>query len=715
MAQRLATADINTNIPGAYPILNVLTKPVGAGNSGIVVIFGEADGGDSYHNEILANNVFTPDQLSKVTAKYLSGQIVDAFTAIADASGDPDIPNSANFVYIVKTNQSAKASALVDTNYGTFSDQNFGKPGNQYKFQLTSIAAEVAPSVSGSTIAAFGAPLNGLTFSIRLEGVAAVAITLSGTAGDHSNIASLIIELNAQLPAGIVASAGAAPSSLQLTVATDVAAYRKGWGKSFELVDTTPGDLAALGLAPGLTVSSQEPGVELQISRADIGFSETLDINSVIGFTIGYAGTTATITINKSAKTLVTTVTGGSGAALNIDLSQYRTVADLATFINAQTGYTAAAAAAAQQLPTSSLDSVSAQPIAASGAALMPGRIKLAAYSFAQVLATSRAFSFAPTAQAGLPAPMTLPAFLAGGTRGGTSSSDIVNVVNSLAGIQVNIIVPLFSRDATADIADGLTDSSSAYTILAVNTAVKNHCIQYSTPKLKRNRIAIMSIWDTYVNAKQAAQQLANYRCSIVMQRPSQENSAGQIVSFLPWYAACVAAGMQTGGFYKSITNKIANVISYLDPVGFDSGSPGDVEDALSAGLLFLNKVAGGNSWVSDQTTYSFDTNFVYNSIQAVYASDILALDLAASFQTAFVGKSLADVDQGTALSYLAQKMDAYKKQKLIASSSDAPLGFKNAKVTINGPEMDVSVEIKLATAIYFIPININISQVTQG
>jgi hypothetical protein len=57
--------------------------------------------------------------------------------------------------------------------------------------------------------------------------------------------------------------------------------------------------------------------------------------------------------------------------------------------------------------------------------------------------------------------------------------------------------------------------------------------------------------------------------------------------------------------------------------------------------------------------------------------------------------------------------MDGYFKLKLIGSSSDAPLGFKNAKIVINAPEMDVAVEIKLATALYFIPLNINVSQIT--
>lgn len=716
MAQRVVTSFVNTNIPGAYPNVTVKSNPVGLGASGNVVIIGEADGGDSYQNVVLKNNSFTPDQLDKVSQQYLSGPIVDAMRAFSAPSSDADISGSANRIYIVKTNSSTKASAIVDTDYGILRDQNFGLNGNKYKYQVTSTAAEATPEKSGATIAAFGAPLNGAEFQVRLNGGASTTITLSNVPADHSSQATLIVELNAQLPSGLTASAGAAANSIMLKVDADSAANRKGWGKSFELIDSSPGDLAALGLTAGQSVSAQEPAVEVAISRADIGLSETLDIEATIALFVGYAGTTATMTINAARTLLTTTVTGGSGANLSVDMTQFRTVADLASYIASQTGYSAIAAASAQQLPPSALDSVTAIGIASTAAGQRPGRVKAAAYNFAKVLATSRALSFEATATAGLPAVMTNAAFLAGGAKGATLAADIVNALNQLAGIQVNIVIPLFSQDATADIAEGTTDSGSTYTIAAINAATKSHCIQYSTPKLKKNRICILSYWnDSYTDAKAVAQGLANYRCSLMIQKVTQVDSTGNIVSFLPWYGACVAAGMQAGGFYKSITNKFANVISFQDPEGLDAGSPGDVEDALDAGLLILTQDTAGNRWVSDQTTYGFDTNFVYNSIQATYCSDILALDLADAFQKAFVGKSLADVDAATAKSFLAQKMDGYKKIKLIAASDDAPLGYKNDKISISGPEMDVSVEIKLATAIYFIPISLSFSQVQSA
>lgn len=713
MSLRVVTPFLNTNIPGAYPFYTVQSNPVGIASSGNLVILGEADGGASYQVTALKDNVFTPDQLDKIRQQYISGQIVDAFSALAAPSNDANIVGSANQIYVVKTNRGTKASAVLATSYGTLSDLNYGIRGNQDKYQVLATEAEVAPSVSGSTIAAFGAPLNGTTFNIRLNGSAATVVTLSGTASDHSNLANLIIELNALLPAGIVASAGTASNSLKLTVAVDAAAAAKGWGKSFELFDATPGDLAALGLVQALTVSSQEPAVEIQGSNAVSGANETLSASADVAIEIGYLGTSGTLSI--ASGILSTTVVGGSGTNLSIDMSQYSTVGALAAYIAAQPGYSATVVASANQLPPSVLDVVTTIGIASSVAGDEPGRIKRGLSEFVGALANSVMFSFAATAVAGLPIPMAQASFLSGGTRGATLTADIVNAVNSLAGVNVNIIIPLFSQDASKDIIAGETDPASTYTIDAIHALVKSNCLEFSTPELKKNRIAILSLNDNFANCKQEAQSLATFRCSMTFQPVQQVDSSGAIVTFQPWYSACVAAGMQAGGFYKSITNKYANVISYSDPSGFDSGSPGDVSDALDAGLLILMKDVAGSKWISDQTTYGFDNNFVYNSIQAVYDADIIALDLASSFQNAFVGQSLADVSAASASAFLTSRMANYMQLKLIAPSDDAPLGFKNSKVSIVAPTMNISVEIKLATAIYFIPISFSISAVQQS
>lgn len=715
MSQRLSTSYVQTSIPGAYVNTTVQSNPAGLGATGNIVIIGEADGGPSYQQVNLKNNHFTADQFAKVQKMYTSGQIVDAMAALAAPSADSDITGAPNSVTILKTNTSAQAQALVDTNYGTFIDKNYGIGGNSFKFSITQTQAEVQPQLSGGIIPSLGSALNAMAFGLRLNGGVMSTITLSSTSTNHDTVPHLLVELNSLLPSGITAIAGAAPSSIELIMSVDSAANHAGFGKSFSLIDTIAGDLAALGLTFGPNVSASEPAVEVSIVNATTGTNETFDISALVALTVGYAGSAATLTINPATKSLTTTVTGGAGANLSVNLAGYSTVADLASYIASQPGYFASVVPAAQQSPTSVLDQVTAIGITTS-TTHQPGRIKMAAYQFQRAISASNSLAFAPTALAGLPLPSSQPTYLAGGARGTTSGADIVAAIQQLAGISINIIVPLFSQDASLDIAAGQTASGSTYTIAAINAAIKNHCIQYSTPLLKRNRMAILSVNGIYSANKAAAQQLGHYRIALAMQQVSQENPVtGQIEIFQPWFAACVAAGMQTAGFYKGITNKAANVISLIDPSGFDSGSPGDLEDALDAGLLILNNVGGVPTWVSDQTTYSRDQNFVYNAIQAVYCSDIIALDLAASFQAAFVGKSLADVNKAVGLAFLTQKMAGYKSLKLIGSSDDAPGGFKNPSVQIVAPSIYVSVDIKLATSVYFIPISLNLSAITQS
>lgn len=716
MSQRLSNSFVNTNRPGAYPDISVKSTPVGVSTSGNIVIIGEATGGASFSQETaFKDNFFTPDQLSQVVSKYTSGSVVDAFRALVSASADAGISGSANRIYIAKTNTGVQAQATLATAYGTLKDRNYGVGGNKYYYQVTQVSAEAGPVKAGTTISAFGAPLTNAVFTIRPNGGAAVLVNvLTGAAIDYDTVAEVIALIDAGLPAGFSCVAGTAANSIQIQSDVDAAANQAGHGKSFELIDSTPGNLALLGLTVGLSVASQEPKVQLDIKRTDTNTNESIIVDADVALQIGCVATTGTLTIN--ATTLSTTIVGGTGTSLSLALADFTTLTDLASYINAQTAYSCSVVSGFGQANPSTLDKVSAIGIASTATAVKAGRVKKAASNFATKSATSAALAFTATATKGLPDVMAAIAYLAGGLKGATTAANVVSAIAATETINVNFVVPLFSSDYTADVAAGLTDSGSTYTIAACNAAVKSSVLAMSTAKMKKHRTAFLSFWDnTFASAKAEAATLANARISLCMQKSSQVNSAGVVVSYAPWHTACIAAGMQAAGFYKAIVNKFANVISFTDPVGFNSGSNGDIETALDAGILFLEQAVVGNKWVSDQTSYGVDTNFVYNSCQAMYAADLVSLDLSASFQTAFVGQSLADVDAGSALAFLASKMDSYKKNKLIAASSDAPNGFKNAKVSINGPIMSVSVEIKLTSAIYFVAISLEISQVTSS
>jgi hypothetical protein len=726
MSQRLTTSFVSTNIPGAYPNVTVKSTPVGITSTGDIVIIGEAEGGADFSVESLKDNFFTPTQLSRVKSKYLKGPIVDAMAALVSPSSDTNIAGSIGKVYIVKTNAGTKAEADVEASpsgvYGVFKDKNFGVDGNKYFFKITQVESEVAPSITGTSLAPFTAVnFDGLSFSVRKEGSAGVTIVL-GT-GTHASLADLASEINGLLPAGLSCSANVASTSVIISADADAAANGAGHGKSFELIDSTAGDLAVLGLTEQLVVSSQEPEVQVTINRQDTNTNESFMVSADVAMTVGYEGTSATLSI--SSGVLTTTVVGGSGSNLSITLSEIPTVGDLAAFINSQVGYSATAVSASKNLSPTKLDEVSAIGIAVTGM-VEAGRIKKAMNNFKVKVAQSSVLDFEAAAAKGLPAEMTVAQYLGvnpldpsdltkKGKKGSTKSADIANCISSLEGIKVNFVIPLFSRNAEDDIADGLTDSASTYTIDAVNALIKSHVLAMSTPKMKRNRIAMLSKKASYADVKSASSSLSHYRVNMFFQTSSQVNSLGEVVEYQPWHAACIAAGMQSAGFNKSLTNKFANVISFKDPSGFDSGNPGDVEDAIDAGLFFMQKETAGNKWVVDQTTYGFDTNFVYNSLQAVYMADVLAIQLSESLEKFAVGQSLADISSAGIVAFISKKMEEFRKLKIIGASDDAPLGYKNVHVTINGPIAEVKLEAKLATAILFIPIELELSQIQSS
>ncbi len=468
---------------------------------------------------------------------------------------------------------------------------------------------------------------------------------------------------------------------------------------------------------PHLIVSASEYRATLTESRQLDGITSDLTAGGAIALKLGYEGTTATAEIDGSDITLVTT--GGlSAGTLTVSLTDFETIADLAAYIDSVAGFTAEPGTAVLgSQPSVTLDQ-GTFGICSTFEGLTPGRIKQDAYKFFTTLRDNGALTeLDEQADSGLPAPTDAVAFLTGGAKGATSDADIQAAFDALKMVRGNFLIPLFSRDASEDIADGQTDPSSDYTIEAVHAAARSHVLQMSTLKKRRNRQAFLSKRSDFDDVKETSANLNSARCSLVFQDVRDLSVSGGVRQFQPWMNAAKAAGMQAAGFYKSIFNKGINISGALQAAGdFNDLDDDKVEQALDAGLLIVRRPEeGGFKYVSDQTTYGKDNNFVYNSIQAMYVADIIALTTAQRMEQAFVGQSLADISASLALTTLEGIMEDMRRLKLVTFSDDAPKGFKNAVIRITGPAMVVSVEVKEATSLYFIPITFQITQVQQS
>jgi hypothetical protein len=526
---------------------------------------------------------------------------------------------------------------------------------------------------------------------------APVAITLE--AGAVSDGLGKTLEINA-LPIGTATSTDILTHCAYTVVGTSASACT--W--------------VSTSTAPAVINATAEYKVDLQVNRQVDGISETLTAGGDVGLKVGYLGTTASVVVTDSSMTF--TASGGSGASFTIsDATVYPTINDLCAFINTKTGWTAAPGFATfGSIAPSALDNGTYNCGSTFGAAT--GRIKVDAYRFFNAVSGSALVQLGnPAAQvsAGLPATNSSYVFLTGGSLGSTTNTIITSALTAAEQVKCNFVIPLFSRDASVDIGDGLTDSSSTYTIDSIHAAVRTHVLAMSQVKRKRDRLALLSYKGTYSDSKAKAGNMASALVYMLFQDMKDVNSAGSVYQFQPWMSAVKAAAMQAAGGYKALVNKGINCSGALQAAGdWKDSIEGNLEDALLAGLMPIKRRDDGRwVWVSDQSTYGADNNFAYNSLQLMYAIHQIKATLTSKMERAFLGQSTADISAGLALAGFQATLDSLRYAKLLAASSDAPAGYKDAKVVVNGTTLFFSVEVKPSNAFYFIRIGFTVSQVT--
>ena len=537
---------------------------------------------------------------------------------------------------------------------------------------------------------------------------ATVASTPVASTSDIEDYSAIAISTLANI--GIVDGLGKTLELNELTSGSDLLSRT-----AYVLGTTTPVSWISKSGSPKMLTSASEYSVNLNVNRQSDNISQTLTAGGPVVLRLGYTGVDCTVVVGPTTMTI--TVSGGAGSNQSINLKNFSTISELTTFLNSLTGFTASPGSTAlgQQSPLA-LDEGTYHSSTTFGNQTM--RLKMDAVSFFQAVSASGTVQLnnpAATAPSGIPAVQSIT-YMTGGTTGATTDAIYDAALDAIKAVKCNFVIPLFSRDASANIVDGLTDAGSSYTIANINAATRSHVLAMSTLKRGKNRQAFLSNRGTYAAAKAEAGDIASALCTMSFQDMKVVGSNG-IVQAQPWITAVVAAGMQAAGFYKAFFHKGINCSGVVQAAGdFKDNNDDQVEDALQSGLLFVRKSDTGTfQYVSDQTTYLKDNNFVYNSVQAQYASNILSLTTKQRMDQMFVSQSLADINAAVAMSGFEMIMDDLLSKKIIAKSDDAPLGYKNAKIKIAGPVMLVEAEAKIATALYFVVIRFSLSQVTSA
>ena len=712
--------------PGAYSKITIdLGGAFPLGPTGLVGIIGESTRGrPGSAEQDIGDNVYTAAQVPEIIEKYGTGPIVDACNFLFSPAADGAVPNGAQAVYIYKTNASVQASKLLANDYGTLKSLVYGESGNRLYYTCSHIS-EVAPTVTGIDYVPNAADA-GASFTIYLDGVAQVITIASGT---YANAAALIAAISIT---GVTVTADG--EKVVFTVDADANAHQKGYGKSLELVDSTPSDLAKIGHVEGMTVSSVESAATVKIEqRAELLTEEdTIGGNVVLEGRYTGAGTAASVTVDKVNDEFKLTV---DAADTIFKLSNYTTLKELVDDATAESGWTFQLSSTLyNQVSVLALESVSAMS-ALTGNNEYPVRIKKDWYEFREFMSASSLViheiaDSSPTL-IGLPEVQNATRFT-GGAVGASAGADITNALSVFEGIRLNGVVPLFSRDASEDILDGLTDSASSYTIAAIHQGVKSHLSKMATTKNRSERQGYLSYKgyfsttsDGYTSGdtcQDVAQNLAYGRVQLAIQDVRNTDSEGNIKWFQPWAFACNIAGARSGSpIGTPLTNKYMNVAGVRHTpqpmrtaeadivVDFDPRT--QYEEAIQNGITFMEiPQSGGFKIVVDNTTYGRDGNWVWNRGNVIYAADILAFDFRDQLEKIYVGVKNT-VNAAEVKSTCESILATYLAQGITVQSDDAPNGFKSLVVRIEGNTIYISVIVKLVEGIDFILADITLQR----
>jgi hypothetical protein len=724
--------------PGAYSKVSI---DLGGGfplsPTGLIAIFGEAAAGapgSSVPN--ISDNVFSPEQIPQIKQLYRSGPIVDAVNFLFAPGADGAIPGGAQAVYIYKTNASVRAALALANTWGSVRALEYGVGGNKLTYKNVLVPATSATTTSSAPFSLAGGAADTNTLVLRIQGADADnTFTVPASTTTRALLQTALTSAgnwSGGLPSGVgFTVGGASDAAATVTISRSSASnpQREGAGRNFELVS---GSLLGTGagkisIAAGLVSSSSEDQAVITISNKRDLVSESSALGGTIVIKLGRSGVDNTdpqVTIN--ATQILLKNNSVNEHALNI--ADFATLSELASYINTSTSGKWAAVVSSNLLSQQSpaiLDRVTALGANASSlnAADLPAQIKKDAKDVRDFFAQSSSTSLITGANSfvGLPDAAS-EVYLAGGAAGATSTGDVTNALTVFEKIRVNSIVPLMSRDASDDIADGLTDPASSYTIAGIHQSVKTHCSLMATTKRRSERQGYLSLKDTYANCKDRAADIADSRQQLVIQDINQVNSDGAIQWFQPWALACLLAGARGGSpIGNPMTNKYLNCSGIRQTAQPMSTSEEDIvmdfdpdtmyDDAIQSGITFLeHPQSGGFKVVVDNTTYGRDGNWVYNRANVLYAADVLAFDFRTQLENIYVGlkNTIAAAEvKSTCESILA----TYLAQGITVSTADAKGGFKQLVVQITGNVINVSVVVKLVEGIDFVLADITLQR----
>ena len=469
-------------------------------------------------------------------------------------------------------------------------------------------------------------------------------------------------------------------------------------------------------------ISSKESQVSMNSLNTVSGerFPAT-KVGGKVALEISYAGSAAVATVSIDTNRRIKLVADTDEVVM--PSLKYPTLASLADKISSLSGWSARVAdpvlSSASPAVLDMVDAVGCKSLTLEHA--FTGRLKNDYVAWSSFFAgTVSILDFVPGARpvkAGLPAGESVQSYLLGGAKGATSNADVQAALDAGLKVPAVQVLPLFSRDAYLDAADGLTEPESTYSIDSVHAALKAHVATGWSASMRRERFGLASFFGSFEESKAKAQAMNYENVSMTFQLARATGADGNAQWFLPWMLqCCMAAGRSQAVLGTPLLRKSFNVLDvkhipessiYSDTLSrdFDPESKAMVDEAIEAGLLTMGVVEGaGLRLVSPDLSTRSRVNdpkaWVYerNNVSFIFIEIIQTLR---SVLENYIGERTTDVTAPEVASTVVNVLTTFVTSGAIVAFDRSPL------VTDLGNGYAVQIQVRPAEALEFISLDV--------
>lgn len=371
-------------------------------------------------------------------------------------------------------------------------------------------------------------------------------------------------------------------------------------------------------------------------------------------------------------------MTGSAGASgtealqWTASFATYTTVQQLVNFINSQSGWTASVLTASPNSPTAnSLDdatSVECKTTAATITATLQAVVNW--YNTVSIVSATRAANVGT-----LPATMSTPVYLSGGSDGTPTNTDWSDAFTALQNVPTGRIIIPVTGDAS------------------IHAMASTHCAYMSDPTVRHNRVAIVGgvTGETVSEVVTRATNLNSRRVSLVWPGIQDTDIVTQVLTtYAPYIVAAQLAGkLSTLKITQALTRQSISAKG-LEGTLQSTLQKTDYDTLSTSGVMAIKwfQLDTGNYYgvVRSITTWLQDTNLDNMELSMVCNEDYVEIRVGDAID-ALVGQAGGPIGAGQAASEADSTLRALETEGAIVGDSNTP-AYSDVTATLTGQQV---------------------------